>query len=65
MINSCDWISDFELRFNHNQELMNIRTNKLFGKLEINFQSGVPINCNFTKHIPAVNIQTNLNKKEA
>ena len=65
MINSFDWLEDFETRFNNHKELMNIKKDKLFGKLEINFQAGVPINCNFNKHIQAVNIETNLNKKEA
>ena len=65
MINSCDWLESFEERFGSNEEIMNIKRDKLHGSLQINFQDGVPINCNFNKHFRAVNIETNLNKKEA
>ncbi len=53
MINSCDWINLFEERFGSNEEIMNIKRDRLHGSLQINFQDGVPINCNFNKHFRA------------
>ena len=55
MIDQFDWLEDFEMRFNNHKELMNIKKDKLHGKLEINFTDGVPINCNFNKHLRSNN----------
>jgi len=46
----CDWIDDFEKRFNGHKELQNIKRDKKHGKLEINFYGGVPMNVNFSIH---------------
>jgi hypothetical protein len=53
MIDSFDWIEDFEHNFNNNPGLATIKKDRFYGKLEINFEAGVSKTVNFNRHIKA------------
>ena len=53
MINSWDWLDDMERNFNNQHCLATLKQDKFYGKVEINFEAGIPKTVNFNRHIKA------------
>jgi len=61
MINSWDWLDLMEQNFNNQPCLATLNKDKFYGKVEINFEAGIPKTVNFNRHIKADT--SNLNER--